>query len=251
MVHLSAFDYHPGKSFLHHLDMRFKLILMLVANLSLTRADWSGLIAVSMFSTLLALMLRIPFLRLLIEIRLFLLLLAFVFIARSVSVADGQPLFDAWKAFTREGLISGVMICWRLLLVVLIGLFFMRTSRTWGVKAAIEWFLRPLPGESSKRIALMLSLMLRFLPMILELAGEISEAQQARLIGLRKNPLYRIKMQIIPLLVESFHKADQFVTAMEARCYSDSRTAPALHAERRDWIILIAFSGFLLMVASA
>jgi len=75
--------------------------------------------------------------------------------------------------------------------------------------------------------------------MMLELNGEIAEAQQARAVGLRKNPVYRIRVQLVPLLQNIFRRADEVILAMEARCYSENRTDPEFSAKRRDWVVLL------------
>jgi energy-coupling factor transporter transmembrane protein EcfT len=43
----------------------------------------------------------------------------------------------------------------------------------------------------------------------------------------------------VPLIRKTFEQADRLVIAMEARCYSENRTDPALSANRIDWIALL------------
>lgn len=237
MAQVSVFDYHPGGSFLHRLDVRVKLFVFIILNLSVAR---SGDLALAILSGVLVLMLvylRIPIILMLHEIRLFLLMLLLVFFARSFS-EPGSPLFSTWRSgVTVEGVIAGGFVCWRLFLIVLLGLFFIRTSRPIAIKAGIYWFLKFIPRLPAHRISLMISLMFRFVPMIMELVSELSEAQQARAVGLRKNPFYRLKVLVIPLMENTFRKADEMILAMEARSYSDSRTDPELRSRREDWLV--------------
>ena len=74
----------------------------------------------------------------------------------------------------------------------------------------------------------MLGLVVRFLPVILFQAGEIADAQRARGIERRKNPLIRLMRFTIPLFRRVFLSADELTAAMQARCYSEHRTLPDL-----------------------
>ncbi len=239
MAHISVFDYHIGSSILHRLDVRFKLVILIAFNLALTRAGIEGLAGLSVVLILLLAFLRISIGRILFEMRVFLILLLAVFTARSLSEPGVSLISYRGLAITMEGVQIGGIVCWRLFQIVLLGLFFIRTSRPWEIKVAIQWFLSPIPGVPAHRISLMISLMFRFIPMIMELYSEISEAQQSRAVALRKNPFFRMKVLVIPLLENTFRKADEMALAMEARCYSDRRTDPILRSGRKDWLLMI------------
>jgi energy-coupling factor transporter transmembrane protein EcfT len=58
-----------------------------------------------------------------------------------------------------------------------------------------------IPG---KRIATMMSLTTRFVPVILNQANETAEAQRARGVENRKNPVYRLIRLGIPLIRRTF-----------------------------------------------
>jgi energy-coupling factor transporter transmembrane protein EcfT len=79
----------------------------------------------------------------------------------------------------------------------------------------------------------------RFIPFIFEQAKKTAEAQRARGVENRKNPVYRLKMFGIPLMRRIFERADKLVLAMEARCYSENRTDSLLSSGVRDWIALV------------
>jgi energy-coupling factor transporter transmembrane protein EcfT len=73
----------------------------------------------------------------------------------------------------------------------------------------------------------------------MEQAREISIAQKSRCIENRKNPIYRAAKFSIPLLGKIFNNADKICMAMEARCYSDTRTGLKLSSKIYDWIALL------------
>lgn len=109
---------------------------------------------------------------------------------------------------------------------MLTGLLFSSTTKPSSVKSAVQWFLKPVPFVPEKRVAVMISLSLAFMPVILKQAKAISDAQKARCADLQKNPVKRIIRLIYPLLRKTFLSADSLVLAMESRCYSDDRTDP-------------------------
>jgi biotin transport system permease protein len=173
------------------------------------------------------------------DLRYVLLLLLFVFMARSLSV-PGSPVVE-FKGITvtREGLYEGAMVCWRLVIVIMTGLSFVLTTRSSEIKAAVEWMLKPFPWIPAKRIAIMMGLVVRFIPIIFEQAKKTMDAQRARGVENRKNPVYRLKMFSIPLMRRIFERADKLVLAMESRCYSENRTDSLLSSGVKDWIALI------------
>ena len=84
----------------------------------------------------------------------------------------------------------------------------------------------------------MISLLVRFIPMILSQARETADAQRARCIECRKNPVVRLVKLTVALLRRIFEDADRLVVAMEARCYTEDRTGPSFSATRLDWAVL-------------
>jgi energy-coupling factor transporter transmembrane protein EcfT len=72
------------------------------------------------------------------------------------------------------------------------------------------------------------------LPVILLQGAEIADAQRARGVERRKNPLIRLIRFTIPLFRRVFLSADELAVAMQARCYSEQRTLPELCFTWRD-----------------
>lgn len=243
MAELSAFSFCPVKSAFHKLDARFKLICLMLLSLSILHAGFSGLGLFTFILLLSLLHIRISFFSLIKEMRYFFLLLFFVFLARAIFI-PGEILFQWGKsALSRQGTYEGILICWRLISVVLLGLCFISTTKSSEIRGAAEWLLRPVPLIPEKRAGIMLSLLIRFIPLILSQAKETAEAQRARGIELRKNPLYRLEKFAFPFLRKIFEDADRLTVAMEARSYSENRTPPDFSAGKREWIVLAAVAG--------
>ena len=218
------------------LDVRLKLVLMAgvsVAGLGLGFAGLALLMApLVIFFSVFRPAARVQFS----ELRWVFFLLALVFIARVFST-DGTPLAGLGPvAVTREGLREGTLVCLRLVLVFIVGAAFIATTRSAEIKAGVQWFLKPVPWVPAERVATMLSLVARFMPVILEQAAKTSDAQRARAGENRRNPIRRLTAFGIPLMRRTFETADNLAVAMEARCYSETRTDPDLTTGRKDWV---------------
>ena len=248
MASLTAFQYFPGNTMVHFLDTRFKLVLMALASITVLNSSAWALLVMSSVVIGLCWYIRLPLLSVAKELRFFLMLLLMVFVARVLST-PGEPLMQfGFLVIGKRGLVEGAIVCWRFLLVVSMGLVFISTTRVSEIKRSVAWFFKPVPGVSEKRIAIMLGLIVRFIPVIFKKADEVTAAQHARCIGQRKNPFFRLKAFTIPLLRGVFADADKLSTAMEARCYSEQGIRKIASASKKDWIILIA-GGSLCLIA--
>ena len=238
MAELTSLGFRPGTSLLHRLDVRFKLFFLILISLISLSGDF---IRLGIFTCLLAALVfdsRLPLKSGLKGFRFFLFLLLLILLARMVTTPGNAILEIKSYSVTRQGILSGVLICWRLTIIVLLGFAFVFTTRSFEIKAAVEWVLKPLAFIPGKRIATMMGLTTRFVPVILNQANETAEAQRARCVENRKNPVYRLIRLGIPLIRRTFERADKLAVAMEARCYTDNRTDPELSATRIDWIAL-------------
>jgi len=249
MTESAGFAFRSGSSFLHKLDVRFKLIMLMILSLVCIKAYFMGLALLTFILIAAVFYIPISIISFLKEIRYFFLLLLFVFLARSLSI-PGTPYFEFMNlTITIQGVSQGVLVCWRLMAVVLICLCFMATSRVSEIRGAVVLFLKPVPFIPEKRVGTMLSLVLRFIPAILNQASKTSEAQRARGIECRKNPVYRLVKFTIPFMRRIFEDADRLVIAMEARCYSEERTDPEFSSQTKDWIALITVIVFSLLIS--
>lgn len=158
--------------------------------------------------------------------------------ARSFTVSFSYTQNFSFISFDPDGAIEGLIICWRLVILVFLGVLWISTTTSSGIRSAVEWFFKPFPWISGKKVATMISLTVRFLPEILQQAKLISDAQNCRCIQNRKNPVYRAVKFSIPLLRRILEKADHLADAMESRCYSENFRSLAFKTTKRDWLIL-------------
>ena len=113
-------------------------------------------------------------------------------------------------------------------------------------------------GVPVHEIAMMMSIALRFIPILIEETDKIMKAQQARGADFESgNILQRAKAMVpilVPLFISAFRRASDLAMAMEARCYrgGEGRTKmKPLRYEARDKIgYVLMFLYFVLCVAS-
>jgi energy-coupling factor transporter transmembrane protein EcfT len=247
MAELTVFSFQPGTCLLHKLDVRFKIVFLILISLTSLSGGFAGLGILTCLLTWLIFHSRLPVKSGLKELRFFFLLLLLILAARMLTTPGAALIEINSYAISRPGLISGVLICWRLVIIALIGFLFVFTTPPSEIKAAVQWFLKPFGFIPGRRIATMMGLIARFVPVILNQAKETVEAQRARCVENRRNPLSRLIRLGIPLIRRTFDQADKMAVAMEARCYGENRTDPGLSAKRLDWLAL----GVMLIIGGA
>ena len=239
MTDTTVFSFRSGATWVHGLDVRVKLAALVL--LSLSSVHILPLRLTAMIAALLCLMkyLDLSFIAVLSELRFFLILLLIIFTTRMLSVS-GVPVYSIGPiAISLDGILQGGVVCLRLSFVVLLGLILVASTRYSEIKRAVEWALTPFPFIPRRRVATMIGLLLRFIPVIFNEAREIKDAQRARAIEARKNPVYRIVKLVVPLVRRTFLRAEKLALAMEARCYQEMRTDPQFNFSKRDGLILV------------
>jgi len=223
---VTPFAYTPSTTSIQRADARCKLFCLSVLSIATLSAGFIPLaVLIALLFGLLTLEQKSPG-RVLLELKYFCLLLFFVLAARAVTTPGDPVVVFLNTDVTRQGLLDGTLICLRFFAVMLLGMLFTCTTRPSLVKGAVEWFLRPVPLIPEKRAAVMITLFLRFLPLVLKQAHEIRQAQQARCSDLKKNPVTRAVNLAVPLLKKTFTAADRLAIAMASRSYSEQRTDP-------------------------
>ena len=238
MAELTLFSYRSGRSLLHRIEVRCKFLGLLCISIVSLNARVPSLLILSGLLIFLMMDSRSGFKAFIRQIRYFWVFMMIILIARTLSTKGAQVYYLYFIPISIQGLGDGLMICWRLFLILLVGLLFVSTTKPSQIKATVMWLSAPIPFVSGQRLATMLSLVMRFIPVILNQASETSEAQKARCVENRKNPIYRLKKIGIPLLRRTFENADRLIFAMEARCYNENRTDPELSFRRTDWVAL-------------
>ena len=240
MAELNIYHYLPKGSFIHHMDGRIKLICMILLSIAISiTGRISDLTVLSVILMIVLFSSKLPVQKLFLELRYFIFLIALVLVVHSFSI-PGTPLTHLpLMNPTREGLVSGLLFGWRLLLLITISVILTATTTLSTLKDGIQWLLRPIPFIPEAKVATMIGLTFTLVPLIFDQASEMSDAQKARCVAGRKNPVERIVFLVFPLILQTFRRADEMVYAMESRCYSAERTLATLKTKPSDWMVLI------------
>jgi biotin transport system permease protein len=146
-----------------------------------------------------------------------------------------------------KGFEPAALACWRLGLILGYSVLFTFVTRPREVQEAVVWYLKPFPFFPARRLALMISLTLRFLPLILDQAEEVRAASRARLGDRRKNPLPRMKYFILPVFRRSLLRADELAVGLAARGYREDLSAdlPGISGNHAGFLVLLVLAVIL------
>lgn len=230
-------QYVPGKSPLHRMDPRIKIILTLLYILTLFVVNSAAAyIVFTVYTVSLVLMSGVPIKMIIKGIRPMLWIFIFTAVI-NLFMTPGEtlwsvPIFRFTLKITQEGLNSAVLMIVRLLYLVIGTSLLTLTTSPLQLTDGIENLLKPLRKIKvpSHEIAMMMTIALRFIPTLADETDKIMKAQTARGADFETgNILRRAKAMIpllVPLFVSAFRRADELATAMEARCYrgGDNRT---------------------------
>ena len=220
-------QYYPVKSPVHNLDPRIKIILTIafIVAVFLGSSLWA-LFPVAAYIILAALLAHLPLKLLLKGIKPLRIILIFTFLLNLFFNAGETVLVEVWKIrITLEGLLTAIRFSMRLVFLVSGASLLTLTTPPVVLTDGMERLLSPLRkiGFPAHELAMMMSIALRFIPVLLEEADKIMKAQMARGADFESgNLIQRAKSMVpllVPLFVSAFRRAGDLAMAMEARCY--------------------------------
>lgn len=243
-------QYYPAKSVLHRLDPRVKLVSTLLYLISLFLfKSIPGYIMATLFLFGVIRASKVPFKHIVKGLRAVVMLLIITVIFNLFLTRDGAVLFHKWIfTITEGGLRTAVYMTIRLIYLIIGSSLMTFTTTPNELTDGIEKLLYPLNKlhVPVHEVAMMMSIALRFIPILLEETDKIMKAQIARGADLESgNMIQRAKSMIpilVPLFVSAFRRANDLAMAMEARCYrgGEGRTKMnPLHYKTRDRIAYI------------
>lgn len=242
-------QYFPGRSILHRLDPRVKLVLTLAAIVLIfvafnfvSMALVVGLILTGMLLS------GVPVKMYLKSMKAILFIVAFTSIL-NLFYGSGEPIFQfGFMQITMNGIYRCIFIAIRITALILCSSNLTFTTSPTQLTDAMERLMKPLNvlRVPVHDIAMMMSIALRFVPTLLEETDKIMAAQKARGADMESGGLaQRIRALVpvlIPLFISAFRRAYDLATAMESRCYhgGEGRTKmKSLHFGASDWGVLL------------
>ena len=242
-------QYYPVDSLLHRLDPRTKLFGTLVYIVTLFIADnlWAYLAATIFLIAAIKLSnVPVKFMVRGLKSIVFLLLISVSF---NLFLTPGTPIFKiGFLQMTWEGLRFAAFMAIRLVYLVMGSTILTLTTTpnqlTDGLEKSLG-FLKKV-GVPVHEVSMMMSIALRFIPILIEETDKIMKAQMARGADFESGNLI-----LVPLFVSAFLRATDLAMAMEARCYrgGEGRTKmKPLKYAKRDRMV---YGAYLVYFAAA
>ncbi|PKM56120.1 MAG: transporter [Firmicutes bacterium HGW-Firmicutes-3] len=220
-------QFYPAKSRIHELDPRTKIngtfffILSLFINQSLITY---GLAFLALSAVIMATTIPVRFMLKGLKSIFIIIMLTIVL---NLFLTPGTTVLLTLGRFTitSEGLQTAFYMGTRLIMLIIGSSVLTLTTSPITLTDGIEALLKPLERIKvpAHEIAMMMTIALRFIPILLEETDKIMKAQLARGADFESGGLIKKARSMVPLLVplfiSSFRRADDLALAMEARCY--------------------------------
>lgn len=219
-------QYYPVDSVIHRLDPRTKLFGTMVFIVALFIADsiWGYLLATFALAAVIRLS-RVPFRFIVRGLRAIVILLL-ISVSFNLFLTPGRVLAQFWIfKITAEGLRLSAFMGVRLIYLVIGSSLMTLTTTPNQLTDGLEkglGFLKRF-GVPVHEVSMMMSIALRFIPILVEQTDKIMKAQMARGADFETGNLIQKAKAMVPLLVplfiSAFRRATDLAMAMEARCY--------------------------------
>lgn len=250
-------QFFPGHSILHRLDPRMKLILsVLYITMIFTANTVWALLAVTILTFLLPILGQIPMntvFKAIKPLRWIILFMMILFVLNGKGEGEIYAALFSWKFIyiSWGGILKAICVSLRIIvLVVSVSVLLSYTTSPIALADAIEQLLSPLKKirVPVHDFAMMITIAMRFIPILVEETDKIMSAQAARGADFQSGSLIqRAKALIpvfIPLFVSSVRHADNLATAMECRCYHGGKGRTRMNRLRYS---KLDFAAFLVM----
>ena len=239
-------QYYQTESVIHKLDPRVKIggTLLYIISLFICENIW-GYILAALFLACVIKLSNVPF-KFMVRGMKSILLLLMITVVFNLFLTQGEPLITIWKlTITKEGLRIAIFMAIRLCFLIIGSSVMTLTTTPNNLTDGMEKMLSPLKlfKVPVHEVAMMMSIALRFIPILLEETDKIMKAQIARGADFENGNLIKRAKALVPLLVplfiSAFRRANDLAMAMEARCYrgGEGRTKmKPLVYKKRDYL---------------
>ena len=253
-------QYFPGKSVIHRMDPRFKIIITALYITILFCAKEMIVLTVGIAFLILVLLLsKIPVNMMLKALKPIVPIIIFTSVLNLFFI-DGVAVFKWWIfKITDTGIETSIFMVIRIICLIAGTSLLTYTTSPITLTDAIERLLSPLKKIKVPvhELAMMMTIALRFIPTLIEETDKIMSAQKARGADLESGGLMQRAKALIPILiplfVSAFRRAEELALAMECRCYhgGEGRTRlKQLKSEGRDYVAMAITLLFLDMVVA-
>ena len=254
-LRISIGQYYPANSPIHRLDPRAKVAGALVLMVTVFFINSAVQLAFGFACTLALLALaRVPAGRVLRSVRPIVAVLLLLAVFQLLCVRSGEALWSLGAlSITTGGVRAALLYSLRLVIAVVAGALLLLTTTPTQLTDAFDACLAPLSrvGLPGHELAMVFSLMLRFIPTLADEASDIHDAQATRGAHLSEgSPAARLRSLgslLVALLASSVRHADNLSRALDARCYEGGGQRTHWHPLRMrptDWVALAVTAAY-------
>lgn len=257
MREITIGQYYDEDSIIHKLDPRVKLVstIIFIVSLFVVNNIW-GYLCAAVFLVAVIKMSRVPF-KFMIKGMKAIVMVLMITVIFNLFLTPGEVLVGVGRVtITKEGLKIASMMAVRLTFLIMGSSVMTLTTTPNNLTDGLERFMRPLKKVKVPvhEIAMMMSIALRFIPILMEETDIIMKAQMARGADFESGNIFKRAKALVPLLVplfvSAFRRANDLAMAMEARCYrgGEGRTKmkPLIYA-KRDYMAYVVVWAYLLL----
>ena len=245
-------QYFPGNSIVHRLDPRTKLIAVVLYIVALFLAK--SFVTYGIMFLLLAVSIavsKVPVKSIFRGMKPVVFIVIFTAILNLFYTPGDTVLVRFWIfTITLEGVFNAFFMVVRILMLIAGTFLLTYTTSPILLTDGLENLLGPLKKihVPVHELAMMMSIALRFIPLLIEETDKIMSAQRARGADFESGNLIQRAKALVPLLVplfiSAFRRADELAIAMECRCYhgGEGRTRlRQLKYRRNDAAVILLF----------
>ncbi len=250
-------QYFPGKSFIHKLDARVKIILTfaVIVSLFICKNFYSLILSVA-FTMLIVIVGGISFKTIFKSIK----PLGIIIVITSLLnlfYGQGEPLVTLFGKLkiTEDGICTAVFMAVRIILLVVAGSMLTYTTTPTDLTDAIERLFSPLKifKVDIHTIAMTMTIALRFIPTLTEEIQKIMAAQKSRGADMDSGGIiHRAKALVpilIPLFISSFRRANELAYAMDCRCYKGGKGRTKMKQVKVTLLDFVAIAAVIALFA--
>ena len=254
-------QFYPADSVLHKLDPRTKFLGTMAFIISVFLFNtFPGYAVATLFLGGLIFLSKVPVKFIFKGLKaIFVILL--ITVAFNILLTPGEILWKwGFLKVTKEGLVLAGRMAIRLTYLVIGSSVMTLTTTPNQLTDGLERLLRPLNKihVPVHEISMMMSIALRFIPILLEETDKIMKAQIARGADFENGNIIQKAKNMVPLLVplfiSAFRRANDLAMAMEARCYrgGEGRTKmkPLQYSQKDHEAYMVFALYFVLIIAS-
>ena len=248
-------QYYQTDSVIHRLDPRVKLGATIVFIISLFLfQSFVGYLVAALFLITVIKLSKVPF-KFMVKGMKAIVFLLFITVFFQLFLTPGEVVISIWKlTITKEGIKAALFMGTRLVFLIIGSSVMTLTTTPNNLTDGMEKMLNPLKifKVPVHEVSMMMSIALRFIPILLEETDKIMKAQIARGADFESGNLIKKAKSLVPLLVplfiSAFRRANDLAMAMEARCYrgGEGRTKmkPLIY-KKRDYIAYCVLAGYV------